>query len=335
MALNYSTFGMLMPGRNFSSSSYRFGFNGMEKDDEVKGSTGSSYTTYFRQYDPRLGRFHSMDPVNYPWQSDYAAFNNNPIYFADPSGAEGKGKTKAGRKRDRKQKKNNRKAKRAAKKFQRKNGGDLEKLTDNDGNTVYSVEKGIDGGVEAKIFRAEKASLDPKQVKKDMVKAVSSRLASEKQKRREAVERYVSALRWEENFEKAGGEWNYTDDRFHALGSQLQFALPTGKVPKVNLAKNSKLTSFIPEKAKKVLDIVKSKSTAPKGYKGGRTFSNDGRLGGEILPTSTPHGKPIVYKEWDVNPFTKGVNRGSERIVTGSNGKSYYTNNHYKSFTEM
>jgi len=66
-----------------------YGFNGMEKDDEMKNSTGNSYTTMFRQYDPRLGRFMSRDPIVYPWQSDYAAFNNNPIYFADPSGAEG------------------------------------------------------------------------------------------------------------------------------------------------------------------------------------------------------------------------------------------------------
>jgi|GEM_PF-2772454 len=42
---------------------YRFGFNGMEKDDEVNGSNGTSYTTPFRQLDPRLGgRWWSRDP---------------------------------------------------------------------------------------------------------------------------------------------------------------------------------------------------------------------------------------------------------------------------------
>ncbi|PCI97024.1 MAG: hypothetical protein COB15_08650 [Flavobacteriales bacterium] len=111
-----------MPGRNFSSSSYRFGFNGMEKDDEVKGSTGTSYTTYFRQYDPRLGRFHSMDPVNYPWQSDYAAFNNNPIFFADPSGAEGE-KGKGSGKAKRKKKRANRKARKGRKGKNKKDSG--------------------------------------------------------------------------------------------------------------------------------------------------------------------------------------------------------------------
>lgn len=59
----------------------------MEKDDEVAGS-GNSYTTHFRQYDPRLGRWLSLDPAmaKYPDQSPYVAFNNNPIYWVDPLG---------------------------------------------------------------------------------------------------------------------------------------------------------------------------------------------------------------------------------------------------------
>ncbi|MFA6924932.1 MAG: hypothetical protein WC223_11855, partial [Bacteroidales bacterium] len=39
---NYYTFGMLMPGRNFNTTTYRYGFNGKEKDDELKAS-GNSY----------------------------------------------------------------------------------------------------------------------------------------------------------------------------------------------------------------------------------------------------------------------------------------------------
>lgn len=79
-------FGMLMPGRHSTSESYRYGFNGMEKDDEVKGISGGSYTTPFRQYDPRLGRWMSTDPITQPWQSPYCAFDDNPVYYADPSG---------------------------------------------------------------------------------------------------------------------------------------------------------------------------------------------------------------------------------------------------------
>ena len=61
----------------------------MERDDEVSGA-GNSYTTEFRQYDSRLGRWLSLDPLmaKYPHQSPYVAFNNNPIYFIDPNGLE-------------------------------------------------------------------------------------------------------------------------------------------------------------------------------------------------------------------------------------------------------
>ncbi len=45
-------------------------------------------------------------------------------------------------------------------------------------------------------------------------------------------------------------------------------------------------------------------------------------------------GNPISYKEYDVNPYQKGVNRGTERVVIG-NGKAYYTNDHYINFDEI
>jgi RHS repeat-associated protein len=66
---------------------YSYGYNGMEKDDEVSGN-GNSYTTEFRQYDPRLGRWKSLDPLmtKFPWMSPYVAFDNNPVYFVDPYG---------------------------------------------------------------------------------------------------------------------------------------------------------------------------------------------------------------------------------------------------------
>ena len=87
-ASDYYPFGSPMPNRTFSSSDYRYGFGGMEKDDEVKNITGSSYTTEFRQYDPRLGRWLSRDPLaaQFPWQSPYVAFDNNPILKNDPRG---------------------------------------------------------------------------------------------------------------------------------------------------------------------------------------------------------------------------------------------------------
>src|SRR5690554_2408530 len=66
---------------------YRYGFNGFEADDEVSGE-GNSYTTMFRQYDPRLGRWKSLDPKRskFPYESPYVAFHNNPIFWTDPEG---------------------------------------------------------------------------------------------------------------------------------------------------------------------------------------------------------------------------------------------------------
>ncbi len=80
-------FGMLMPERSVGSANYRYLFNGMEVDNEVSGN-GNSYTTEFRQYDPRLGRWKSLDPLmhQFPWMSPYVAFDNNPIYYTDPFG---------------------------------------------------------------------------------------------------------------------------------------------------------------------------------------------------------------------------------------------------------
>jgi hypothetical protein len=74
-----------MPQRSTSSGSYRYGFNGQEKSDDIKGS-GNSYTAEFWEYDPRLGRRWNLDPVIKPWQSDYSTFSGNPIWRIDPKG---------------------------------------------------------------------------------------------------------------------------------------------------------------------------------------------------------------------------------------------------------
>lgn len=54
-------------------------------DNEIKGE-GSSYTTYFRQYDPRVARWLSIDPVTFHSESPYMAMNNNPILYNDVKG---------------------------------------------------------------------------------------------------------------------------------------------------------------------------------------------------------------------------------------------------------
>lgn len=66
----------------------RYGYQGSEMDDEVKGA-GNSYTTEFRQLDPRLGRWLTIDPktAGTPWESPYVSMGNNPIWFTDKKGA--------------------------------------------------------------------------------------------------------------------------------------------------------------------------------------------------------------------------------------------------------
>ena len=86
-ANDYYPGGMQMPGRKYSngSSSYRYGFNGQEKSDEIKGE-GNSYTAESWEYDPRIGRRWNIDPIVKPWESGYASFSNNPISLTDPMG---------------------------------------------------------------------------------------------------------------------------------------------------------------------------------------------------------------------------------------------------------
>jgi len=88
------------------------------------------------------------------------------------------------------------------------------------------------------------------------------------------------------------------------------------------------------QKVLAVLDVIDRTGRAPAGYRGGGQFMNDGRDGGEVLPRTDADGKPVTYREWDVNPYT-GANRGTERLVTGSDGSAWYTDDHYDSFVRI
>ncbi|MGO4294027.1 DUF6443 domain-containing protein [Chitinophaga sp. RAB17] len=98
-AQDYAPFGMGLTGRGFNVAGYRYGFNGQEKSDEVKGE-GNSYTAQFWEYDPRIGRRWNLDPVTTNSESLYATFHNNPILYVDPLGLYGS-KRSAERMRDR------------------------------------------------------------------------------------------------------------------------------------------------------------------------------------------------------------------------------------------
>ena len=84
---DYYPFGWALPNRSASSSNYRYGFNGMEKDDEIKGNN-LSYDFGARMLDPRVGRFLSLDEYSkvFPYESNYVFTSNNPIIYKDPTG---------------------------------------------------------------------------------------------------------------------------------------------------------------------------------------------------------------------------------------------------------
>jgi RHS repeat-associated protein len=89
-AQDYYPFGMLsrvsLPN---SGKTYKFGFNGKMNDDDVKG-LGNQQDYGFRIYDPRIGKFLSVDPLTktYPWYTPYQFAGNKPIWATDIDGLE-------------------------------------------------------------------------------------------------------------------------------------------------------------------------------------------------------------------------------------------------------
>jgi RHS repeat-associated protein len=89
---DYYAFGGQMPGRSFTLSeanAYRYGFNGKENDNEVKGA-GNQQDYGMRIYDPRIGKFLSVDPLQkqYPELTPYQFSSNTPIQASDLDGLE-------------------------------------------------------------------------------------------------------------------------------------------------------------------------------------------------------------------------------------------------------
>jgi RHS repeat-associated protein len=78
---------MQVPNRFGSIEDYRYGFNGMEKDDEIKGE-GNSYDFGARMLDPRVGRWFAPDAFEkkFPMNSPYCFVGNMPIVAIDPDG---------------------------------------------------------------------------------------------------------------------------------------------------------------------------------------------------------------------------------------------------------
>lgn len=88
---NYYPFGLKHQGYNDisnnceSEQAEKYQYNGKEFEDSFGLNI---YEMDLRQYDPTLGRWTVQDPVVHHEFSPYSAFDNNPVYWADPSGAD-------------------------------------------------------------------------------------------------------------------------------------------------------------------------------------------------------------------------------------------------------
>ncbi|WP_299363357.1 RHS repeat-associated core domain-containing protein, partial [Winogradskyella sp.] len=87
---NYYPFGLKHKGyndvvsANANSIAQKFKYNGIELEESLGVDW---YEMDVRQYDPAVARFTSIDPVIHYDFSTYNAFDNNPVFWADPSGA--------------------------------------------------------------------------------------------------------------------------------------------------------------------------------------------------------------------------------------------------------
>ncbi len=106
---------------------------------------------------------------------------------------------------------------------------------------------------------------------------------------------------------------------------------PRDSAPK---SSNNAITG-LPDHVLKTLAYVEKHHRAPDGYEGGRVFHNFGSGGEQALPRTDDEGDHITYHEWDVHPKRPGVNRGADRLVTGSDGMRYYTSDHYRTFKKV
>lgn len=89
---NYYAYGMKHRGYNTlynvqdgNSAAQDWKYNGIEYEDALGINI---YEMDARQYDPAIARWTVIDPVIHHSMSPYNAFDNNPVYWADPSGAD-------------------------------------------------------------------------------------------------------------------------------------------------------------------------------------------------------------------------------------------------------
>jgi guanyl-specific ribonuclease Sa len=147
-------------------------------------------------------------------------------------------------------------------------------------------------------------------------------------------------------------DYNSEADFYNAWAKQLEGQMRSGKVEytPAKTATRMDIPSWtqpapeqppvhhepqVPQKVQGVLKQIDEgkwpQAAKAPGTKGGSPYENET----QHLPTTDASGRPITYQEWDVNPKVPGQGRGDERIVTGSDGSAWYTEDHYETFQRL
>lgn len=85
---SYYAFGMQMAGSTMPTNANKKLYNGgSEWQDDIDG-LADYYSTFYREYDPVIGRFNGVDPMSESFESwtTYHYSYNNPVNFNDPMG---------------------------------------------------------------------------------------------------------------------------------------------------------------------------------------------------------------------------------------------------------
>jgi len=86
---NYYPFGLKHKGYNnvITGRDHKHDYNGVEFNEDLGYNM---HEMALRHYDPAIARWVGIDPITHHSMSPYTAFDNNPVFWADPSGADAK-----------------------------------------------------------------------------------------------------------------------------------------------------------------------------------------------------------------------------------------------------
>ncbi|MDL9946682.1 ribonuclease domain-containing protein [Gordonia sp. ABSL11-1] len=126
-----------------------------------------------------------------------------------------------------------------------------------------------------------------------------------------------------------------TGDAAHASAASSTTVAPGPAASTRAAAPNSSSTAAVPAHVRTTLALIDAgdwpaAAHAP-GTRGGTVFRNNERN----LPVTGSDGRRVSYREWDVNAKEPGRSRDAERIVTGSDGTAWYTDDHYRTFVRI